>query len=65
MTAQAAAAGPDYSDDPAEVEGQMIAMVPLRRYGSPDEVARVVAFLVSEDASSLTGINVEISGGCL
>jgi 3-oxoacyl-[acyl-carrier protein] reductase len=41
----------------------MIRMVPLGRYGSPDEVARVVAFLLSEDASYLTGINIEISGG--
>jgi NAD(P)-dependent dehydrogenase (short-subunit alcohol dehydrogenase family) len=41
----------------------MISMVPLGRYGSTDEVARVVAFLFSDDASYLTGINVEISGG--
>jgi NAD(P)-dependent dehydrogenase (short-subunit alcohol dehydrogenase family) len=41
----------------------MIGMVPLGRYGSVDEVARVVAFLLSDDASYLTGINVEISGG--
>jgi 2-dehydro-3-deoxy-L-rhamnonate dehydrogenase (NAD+) len=40
----------------------MIGMVPLGRYGSPDEVAGVVAFLLSEDASYLTGINVEITG---
>jgi NAD(P)-dependent dehydrogenase (short-subunit alcohol dehydrogenase family) len=38
-------------------------MVPLGRYGSTDEVARVVAFLLSEDASYLTGVNIEISGG--
>ena len=41
----------------------MIAMVPLGRYGSTDEVAKVVAFLLSDDASYLTGINIEISGG--
>jgi 3-oxoacyl-[acyl-carrier protein] reductase len=38
-------------------------MVPLGRYGSTDEVASVVAFLLSDDASYLTGTNVEISGG--
>jgi NAD(P)-dependent dehydrogenase (short-subunit alcohol dehydrogenase family) len=41
----------------------MIGMVPLGRYGSAAEVARVVAFLMSDDASYVTGINIEISGG--
>jgi NAD(P)-dependent dehydrogenase (short-subunit alcohol dehydrogenase family) len=63
VAAQAAAPSPYYADDPAEVARQMLGMVPLGRYGSPDEVARVVAFLLSEDASYLTGINVEIAGG--
>jgi NAD(P)-dependent dehydrogenase (short-subunit alcohol dehydrogenase family) len=63
VAAQAAAPSPYYADDPAEVARQMIGMVPLGRSGSPDEVARVVAFLLSEDASYLTGINVEIAGG--
>jgi NAD(P)-dependent dehydrogenase (short-subunit alcohol dehydrogenase family) len=63
VAAQAASPSPYYADDPAEVARQMIGMVPLGRYGSPDEVARVVAFLLSEDASYLTGINVEIAGG--
>jgi NAD(P)-dependent dehydrogenase (short-subunit alcohol dehydrogenase family) len=38
-------------------------MAPLSRYGSPDEVARMVAFPLSEDASYLTGLNGEIAGG--
>jgi NAD(P)-dependent dehydrogenase (short-subunit alcohol dehydrogenase family) len=63
VASQAAAPSPYYADDPSEVAGQMIGMVPLGRYGSTDEVARVVAFLLSDDASYLTGINVEISGG--
>jgi len=63
VAAQAAAPSPYFADDPAEVARQMIGMVPLGRSGSPDEVARVVAFLLSEDASYLTGINVEIAGG--
>jgi NAD(P)-dependent dehydrogenase (short-subunit alcohol dehydrogenase family) len=63
VTSQAAAPSPYYADDPSEVARQMIRMVPLGRYGSTDEVARVVAFLLSDDASYLTGINVEVSGG--
>ncbi len=53
VAAQAAAASPYYSDDAAEVAQQMIGMIPLRRYGSTAEVARVVAFLLS-DGTRLT-----------
>ena len=63
VASQAATPSPYYADDPSEVARQMIAMVPLRRYGSVDEVARVVAFLLSDDASYVTGVNIEISGG--
>ncbi len=52
-----------YSSDPIVVAGQMINMVPLRRYGSTHEVAKVVAFLMSDEASYLTGVNIEVSGG--
>jgi 2-dehydro-3-deoxy-L-rhamnonate dehydrogenase (NAD+) len=60
---QATTPSPYYASDASEVARQMIRTVPLGRYGSPDEVARVVAFLLSDDASYLTGINIEISGG--
>jgi NAD(P)-dependent dehydrogenase (short-subunit alcohol dehydrogenase family) len=63
VASQAATPSPYFADDPSEVARQMIRMVPLGRYGSSDEVASVVAFLLSDDASYLTGINVEISGG--
>jgi NAD(P)-dependent dehydrogenase (short-subunit alcohol dehydrogenase family) len=63
VAAQAAAPSPYFADEPSVVARQMIAMVPLGRYGSTDEVARVVAFLLSDDASYITGVNVEISGG--
>ena len=38
-------------------------MVPLGRQGTPDEVADVLAFLVSDDARYLTGSAVTVDGG--
>jgi NAD(P)-dependent dehydrogenase (short-subunit alcohol dehydrogenase family) len=60
---QAAAGSQYYATDPDAVAEQMIGMVPMRRYGSVHEVASVVAFLLSDDASYVTGVNIEVSGG--
>ncbi|MHB8669099.1 MAG: SDR family NAD(P)-dependent oxidoreductase [Acidimicrobiales bacterium] len=40
-----------------------VGRIPLRRFGQPDEVAAVVAFLVSEESSYLTGETISLSGG--
>jgi NAD(P)-dependent dehydrogenase (short-subunit alcohol dehydrogenase family) len=60
---QAAADSQYYAADPETVAAQMIEIVPMRRYGSVHEVATVVAFLLSEDASYVNGVNLEVSGG--
>lgn len=54
-----------YPDDPDEVAAQMIRSVPLRRYGSLDEVASVVLFLLSDDSSYVTAFDIEVSGGAV
>jgi NAD(P)-dependent dehydrogenase (short-subunit alcohol dehydrogenase family) len=37
--------------------------VPMRRFGRPDEVAGIVAFLAGERASYITGASIDVSGG--
>ena len=54
-----------FADDPDEVAAQMISAVPLRRYGSLDEVAAAALFLLSDDASYITGFDIEVSGGAV
>jgi NAD(P)-dependent dehydrogenase (short-subunit alcohol dehydrogenase family) len=54
-----------FSTDLTEVAKQMIASVPMRRYGDVSEIAGVVAFLLSHDSSYVTGVNVPIAGGIL
>jgi 3-oxoacyl-[acyl-carrier protein] reductase len=44
-------------------KNMIIDNTPLGRIGQPEEVANVVSFLVSEEASFMTGASVEVSGG--
>ena len=46
-----------------EVRTAVAAGTPLRRQGNPQEVARTVANLVSDDSSFVTGANIDINGG--
>ena len=52
-----------YSTDPADVAREMVQMVPMRRVGSVDEVVATVLWLLSDEASYITGQNIIISGG--
>ncbi len=50
-------------DDPVAGQAYLEAGVPLRRLGTADEVAAVIVFLASPDASYLTGVAVPVDGG--
>ena len=53
------------ADLPAEIAADFARRTPLGRRGEPDEIARTVLFLVSDDASYLTGSEVVVDGGVL
>jgi NAD(P)-dependent dehydrogenase (short-subunit alcohol dehydrogenase family) len=42
---------------------ETVAKVPMKRFGQPEEVAGVVAFLASQDASYITGVEINVDGG--
>ena len=42
---------------------EMLKLIPLGRVGKAEEVARVVAFLASDDASYITGHVINVDGG--
>jgi NAD(P)-dependent dehydrogenase (short-subunit alcohol dehydrogenase family) len=60
---QAEAGSQYYATDPDAVAGEMIAQIPMRRYGTAAEVADVICFLAGDRSSYLTGSNIEIAGG--
>jgi len=48
---------------PEKVREQIIAQIPAARLGEPDEIARCVTFLASDDAGFITGSTVSANGG--
>ncbi|MEP0320706.1 SDR family NAD(P)-dependent oxidoreductase [Bauldia litoralis] len=52
-------------DDPEAGRAWLDARVPMARLGRPEEVAKAVCFLASEDASYITGTQLIVDGGYL
>ncbi len=48
---------------PAEVKEKFIGRIPLRRIGQPEEIAALIAYLASDEASYVTGQCIQIDGG--
>jgi len=52
-----------FIDDPGGPLPGILARIPLGRYGRAEEVAKLAAFLASDDASFITGAEIAIDGG--
>jgi 3-oxoacyl-[acyl-carrier protein] reductase len=50
---------------PEKVRAEMMAQIPLGRFGSPEEVAQAVLFLAGEAAAYITGQVIHVNGGML
>jgi acetoacetyl-CoA reductase len=63
------AVAPGYTDTamvaavPADILKKIVAAVPVGRLAKPEEIARGVVFLVSDDAAFITGETLSINGG--
>jgi len=50
---------------PEKVRAEMLAQIPLNRFGTPEEVAQAVLFLAGDAAAYLTGQVLHVNGGML
>lgn len=64
VTVNCVAPGFIHTDMTAELpESELKTLIPIGRFGNPEEVAAVVAFLASKDASYITGEVISVNGG--
>jgi NAD(P)-dependent dehydrogenase (short-subunit alcohol dehydrogenase family) len=56
-------ARPDQETDGEANLAMMKSMIPLQRVGRPEEVANTALFLLSDEASYITGVALPIDGG--
>jgi NAD(P)-dependent dehydrogenase (short-subunit alcohol dehydrogenase family) len=52
-----------WAERPRAEQKRILESIPLRRLAQPDEVARVIAFLASDEASYVTGATLDVNGG--
>jgi 3-oxoacyl-(acyl-carrier-protein) reductase len=50
---------------PDKVKERLLAQIPLHRFGTAEEVARAVVYIVSSDGDYITGAELSINGGLL
>lgn len=48
---------------PEEMKGKLMEQIPLARLGQPEDIAKAVRFLASDDASYMTGQTIHVDGG--
>ena len=48
---------------PAEVQAEMVAAIPMRRFARPEEIDAAITFLCSPAAGYITGVNLPVDGG--
>ncbi len=49
--------------DPKVLAERIVPQIPVGRLGEPEEIARIVVFLASDDAGFITGSTISANGG--
>jgi acetoacetyl-CoA reductase len=50
---------------PEKVKDRLLQQIPLKRFGTAEEVARAVVYVCSSDGDYITGAEISINGGLL